>query len=157
MAQPALLGGVGLFNNGLDASCEAIVVDHEITGMLLHGLRGIEVNAETLGLQAVADVLNGGAFLTHPHTLRHLRDGERWSGRVTENDSFDEWIAAGRRTVADCANEQARALLAAHQVPALDPAAEEHLQAVLVEAQQQSGAAGSGPRRLSPDREETRR
>lgn len=76
--------------------------------------RGIEVNRQTLAVDAIREVGPGGNFLTHPDTLEYFRK-ERWFPRLTQREKWKRWEQDGAKTMADRANEIARKILAEHR------------------------------------------
>ncbi|MEE8204162.1 MAG: trimethylamine methyltransferase family protein, partial [Alphaproteobacteria bacterium] len=59
----------GWLEGGLTASFEKLIVDAEMLQMMTEFLRPIEVDDETLGLDAIAEVGPGGHFFGAAHTL----------------------------------------------------------------------------------------
>ena len=54
----------------LGVSLEAYVVDNDMLGNILRTLRGVEVNAENIGAEVIAEVCRGeGHYLGHRHTF----------------------------------------------------------------------------------------
>ncbi len=72
--------GLGTIANAAGVSAEKIVIDHDLIEMSERLQQGIRVDEQTLGFDAIAEVALGGDFLTHPHTLAHLRSGEHYGG-----------------------------------------------------------------------------
>ncbi|MGC9529548.1 MAG: trimethylamine methyltransferase family protein [Candidatus Bipolaricaulaceae bacterium] len=102
---------------------EQYVIDDEILGMVMRALRGVEVSDETLALGAIAEVGPGGHFLTHRHTLNHLRS-ELFTPRVSDRELRERWEAQGAQNTRARARQLARRLLSDHRPPGLPPAAE---------------------------------
>ncbi len=75
----ALAGGhflhqmFGFLDGALTISYAQFVIDNDIVGSCLRALRGIEVSPETMAVDVIAEVGPGGSYLSHKHTLRHLR------------------------------------------------------------------------------------
>jgi len=66
--------GLGGFNRSGCESLEQIVMDCELWRNVLRGWKGIKVDKETLGFEAIARVGPGGYFMKDMHTLRHFKD-----------------------------------------------------------------------------------
>ena len=130
---PAVLAGVNFITCGgtLDStmleSHLMLVLDDEICGMVLRMAGGIEVNDETLAMDAIRRVNFAGNYLAEPHTRRHFRQ-EHYIPRLLVREGYDTWNKDGRRTVLDQARDRMREILAAHQPRQLDPAVERGLQ-----------------------------
>ena len=71
----------GILSSYLAFSYEKFVIDDEICGMLRQYLRGIQVNAETLAYEVIANVGPSGHFLGEDHTLERCRT-EFWQSAV---------------------------------------------------------------------------
>jgi trimethylamine--corrinoid protein Co-methyltransferase len=112
---------VGYLDFGLTGSLEEIVLVDEFLSMNRRLLAGIEVNRDTLALDAIAEVGPGGHFMTNDHTYRHMRDVQ-WRPTILNRYGRDKWQAEGSQDVAERARRKAVHLLATHEVPALDPA-----------------------------------
>ena len=63
-----IMHGAGWLEGGLCASFEKMVVDADLLQMMAEYLRPFEVNADTLGLDAIRDVGPGGHFFGTTHT-----------------------------------------------------------------------------------------
>ncbi|MBI2303502.1 MAG: trimethylamine methyltransferase family protein [Chloroflexi bacterium] len=80
---------------------------------------GIEVNEDTLALEAIERVGPGGNFLTDRHTLKHMRP--TWFVPPLFNyDKWEVWQSKGAKDYLARAREKARELLREHQPAPLD-------------------------------------
>jgi trimethylamine--corrinoid protein Co-methyltransferase len=95
-----------------------VVVD-EFVGMNRKLLAGIEVNRETLAVDAIAEVGPGGHFMTQDHTYNHLR--EQFRPTVLNRYGRDKWEEQGCMDTREKARRKALKLLGEHQVPVLPP------------------------------------
>jgi trimethylamine--corrinoid protein Co-methyltransferase len=101
------------------------VIDNDIVGYVLASCRRPVVSAETLALEAGHDVAlepqyADFKFVSHEHTMRHLRD-EVWEPWAFDRDSFSAWDKAGRESVVERAAAKAREILASHRPEPLEP------------------------------------
>jgi len=95
---------------------EQYVIDDEIIGMACKVLKGIDVDPEHLALEVIDAVGPGGNFMTHPHTLKHMRT-EYFSGNgVTDRKSRTKWEQDGRLNARERARLIAKKILAAPEV-----------------------------------------
>ncbi len=117
---------------GLAASLEQIVVVDEFVGMNRRLLAGIEVDEETLALEALADVGPGGEFISHRHTRRFCREAQ-WRPTVISRASQGTWENDGRADLNERARRKALALLASHEVAELSQSVNEAMDALLLE------------------------
>ena len=95
------------------------VIDNDIVGYVLASCRRPVVSAETLALEAGNDVAletqyADFKFVSHEHTLRHLRD-EVWEPWSFDLGNFSAWDKAGRESVVERAAAKAREILATHR------------------------------------------
>jgi trimethylamine--corrinoid protein Co-methyltransferase len=102
-------------------AAEQFVVDNDILGMAMRVLRGIEVDDETLALDAIDEVGPGGHYLMAEHTIRHMRSEFYYPSAVVDRQGWDMWQEAGALGAQERAKEIARDILADHQPEPLDP------------------------------------
>jgi len=74
------LNGLGTIANAAGVSAEKIVIDHDLVEMADRLRRGVGVDETSLALEAILDVARAGDFMTHAHTLSHLRGGDHYYG-----------------------------------------------------------------------------
>ena len=91
------IGTVGHLENALTFSPVQLVLDNEIARSVRRILKPMEVNAETIGLDAVREAGPGGNFLDMDHTLQHYRE-EQFSSGIFE---AMPWAAAASKTSPD--------------------------------------------------------
>ncbi len=113
-----MLLGCGLLHGSRILSYEQMVMDCEIYSIVRKVMAGIEVNEETLALDAIRSVGPGGHFLTQPHTRAHMR--QLWRPSLFDRRPYDAWEAAGRDGARQWAGQRARQLLQSHQPVPLD-------------------------------------
>jgi trimethylamine--corrinoid protein Co-methyltransferase len=130
----AVLAGVNFITCGgtLDSSMvesdPLLLLDDELCGAALRVARGIEVNEETLALDAIRQVVHTGPgnYLAEKHTLRHFRQ-EHFIPRLMVREPYDAWVETGARSALDRARERVHEILAQRQPYQLDPAVEQAL------------------------------
>jgi trimethylamine---corrinoid protein Co-methyltransferase len=111
---------VGYLDFGLTCSLEAIVMVDEFIAANRRLVAGVQVDADTLALDAIAQVGPGGQFLGSKHTRRHMREVQ-WRPTILNRDGRENWLAGGGQDLAEKARRKAATLLAEHEVPALPP------------------------------------
>jgi trimethylamine--corrinoid protein Co-methyltransferase len=114
-----MLLGVGFLHGSRIWSYEQMLMDCEIYEIIRRTLAGIEVNDETLALEAIKAVGPGGNFLTQKHTRAHMR--EIFVPNYLDRRPYNIWEEKkdGPR---DWAREKACKILETHQPAPLDPA-----------------------------------
>lgn len=111
----------GMLEDMSTIAYEQFVIDNEILGMAMRAVRGIEVNPETLALDAIDRVGPGSHFLGDPHTFQHMRSEHYFPSSVFNRKGREEWESDGRMDARQEAIRIARELLRSHQPPPLDP------------------------------------
>lgn len=124
---------VGYLDFGRTGSLEMIVVCDEIIDQVRRLMRGIPVDDETLALDVIREAAAQGEFLTHPHTLKHVR-ATQWRPRLICRKGYEDWLAAGSTSLLQRARTRLATILETHQSAAVPDqqrlAIEERLAAV---------------------------
>jgi trimethylamine--corrinoid protein Co-methyltransferase len=114
----------GMMASLLGASFEAFVADDEMLSHVYRILRGVEVNEETLGFDAICTaVLGEGHFLGGAHTLAAMQR-DYYYPPLADRDEPRTWMDKGSPDLAMKAKQRARSILATHYPEYLSPAAE---------------------------------
>ena len=127
---------VGYLDFGLTGSLDMLVIMDEIIDQLRRMQQGIPVNDETLAVQVIQEGARQGEFLSHPHTLTHLRTTQ-WRPNLINRMGHDQWDQAGRKDLLTKAHERLKQILDGHQPQPIDAAATEGIQACLDRFKQQ--------------------
>jgi trimethylamine--corrinoid protein Co-methyltransferase len=104
--------GAGTLGAGAAWSPQQLVMDAEIFSWNAMIAAGIEVEDETIALDAIKEVGIGGNYLGQRHTRRHMKDV--WRPRLLDRSMWDVWIASGREGAYEKATALAEQLLAEH-------------------------------------------
>jgi len=121
-----IVHAAGWLEGGLTASFEKLIVDAEMLQMMSEYLKPIEVNAESIALDAITEAGAGGHFFGVEHTLSRYRTAF-YQPLLTEQRSFESWAEAGSIDTQVRANGIWKQLLKNYQQPALDPAIDDEL------------------------------
>jgi|GEM_PF-147696 len=118
---PALAGadqvvGIGGFDRSGCESVEQIVMDCELWRNVVRAWRGVKVNRETLGFDAIARVGPGGYFMKDIHTLRHFKS-EVLMPRIAMRESPH---GASEEPIRKAAREEVRRVLKEHRPAEID-------------------------------------
>ena len=125
-----LVHDVGYLESGKTGALEMIVMVDEILGYIRRITRGIEVNEETLAIDAIEEVGPGGHFLTHSHTLRNFRK-ELWQPDLSDRQTWSKWVEGGKKRMEDRTREKTQLILKTHTPAPLSSQAEEKIQEVI--------------------------
>jgi len=126
-------GTIGLLENYTVLSYEQLVIDYEMYTMMLKMIEGIEVNDETLALDAIYQVGWEGNFLANKHTLRHVE--ESWVPIVADASSYETWKSKGAKTVVERAKEKVKEILRTHKPAPLDEDIRNELNEIVAEGE----------------------
>ena len=109
-----------MFSNALTVSLEQVLIDAEIASMLRRVRRGIEVNEDTIAIDAIKRVGVKGEYLTDPHTLSHFKN-ELWDtrNRLFQRKKYDKWRTSGEIEVMDAAHKRIAEILSEEPQPIL--------------------------------------
>ncbi|MBU2602928.1 MAG: trimethylamine methyltransferase family protein [Actinobacteria bacterium] len=121
---------VGYLDFGLTGALEQIVIVDEFIAMNRRLLGGIEVNRDTLAVEAIAETGPGGHFMTSDHTYRYMRDVQ-WRPTILNRKGREKWEAEGSLDLAAKARRKARHILETHEVPALATAVAAKLESLV--------------------------
>jgi len=112
-------------------SMESLVVDDDMLGAVLRGVRGIEVNDETLSYEVIGDVIDGpGHFLAHEQTLSRMTRDYVYPD-LGNRDSIEDWEASGRPDIREAARQRVKQILSTHYPDYVGATNDEAIRAML--------------------------
>jgi len=129
------IGSIGLLENYNTLCYEQMLIDYEMYTMMLKLLGGIEVNDETLALDAIKRVGQEGHYLADKHTIAHFR--ETWQPLLSDARPYDAWLKAGGKSVVDTAKEEIQKILKTHMPPQLDKDVKQKLSKIVSKADEE--------------------
>ena len=142
----AVMGGVnivkhaaGWMEGGLQASFEKMVLDADLLQMVSAFLTPLEVNDDTLALDAMREVGPGGHFFGAAHTMERYSTAF-YSPMISDWRNYESWELAGSPTAYEKANRLYKKLLAEYEPPPMDPAVREELAAFVARRKEEGGA-----------------
>jgi trimethylamine--corrinoid protein Co-methyltransferase len=139
---PALAGanliyGLGMIESGMTFDFGQLVMDDEFAGMIKQCVRGIRVDDESLAIDVIDEVGPFGDFLSHDHTMAHMRETSQPA--LIDRRVRDEWQEAGATTLHQRALEKARRILDAHVPDPLPDGVAAELKAIVRDAEHELG------------------
>jgi trimethylamine--corrinoid protein Co-methyltransferase len=139
---PALAGanliyGLGMIESGMTFDFGQLVMDDEFAGMIKLCVGGIPVSDETLAIDVIGEVGPFGDFLSHDHTMAHMRAQSQPA--LIDRRVREEWMAAGSTTLHDRALKKARQILDTHVPDALPDGVADELAAIIRDAERELG------------------
>ncbi len=124
----------GMLDFVLSESAEQIVIDNEILGMVMHGLKQIEVSETSVALDALMQVGPRGQFLSSKHTKANVRR-ELFMPSLSDRLSRESWNTAGAQDIVGRANCRVEEIIRTHAVPPLASDVRESLSEITRKAQ----------------------
>jgi len=139
---PALAGanliyGLGMIESGMTFDFGQLVMDDEFAGMIKQSVRGIRVDDEELAVDVIGQVGPFGDFLSHEHTMAHMR--RQSQPKLIDRRVREEWKAAGSTTLQERALVRARTILETHVPDPLPEGVAEQFQAIIRGAETELG------------------
>jgi trimethylamine--corrinoid protein Co-methyltransferase len=110
---------VSLDNHSL-FSAEDLVLQNEISGIVMRAGRAFNVDDETLAYDLIKKVGIGGNFLAEKHTRMHIKT-DFWYPLLSDRESYETWASKGSKDFKTKAMERAKKLITEHKPPQLDP------------------------------------
>lgn len=123
-----IVHAAGWLEGGLTASFEKLIIDAEMLQMMSEYLRPIEVNPDTIALDAIREAGPGGHFFGVAHTMSRFEDAF-YQPFLSDSRNFENWKDGGSPDTQQRANKTWKQLLNEYQQPPLDPAIDEELTA----------------------------
>ena len=108
-----------LEHNGLTGSLEMIVIMDEVIDEIRRIQKGIEINEDHLAVEVIGQGGRQGQFLTHPHTLKHLRSTQ-WRPNLLCRRGYERWSVEGKTSLMDRAHDRLNRILDTHTAKPMD-------------------------------------
>ena len=106
----------GMTASLLGASFEAMLIDDEMLSQVYRTIRGIEVNEETLGFDAIKEAIYGeGHFLGSQHTMDSMQRDYFWPSQLTDRQQPSAWEEQGSTDMWQRANSKVKDILSTHK------------------------------------------
>ncbi len=93
-------------------SYEQILLDHEITAMIIRIYQGFRVDEEELAVDLIEKVGIGGSYLAQRHTLDRMRS--ILVPMLWDTSPYDSWVAKGKKDPMEAAREKTAWILENH-------------------------------------------
>ncbi|MEA3232582.1 MAG: trimethylamine methyltransferase family protein, partial [Thermodesulfobacteriota bacterium] len=121
---------VGYLDFGLTGSLDMIVIVNEMVDQIRRMHKGIPINNDTLALDVIPEGAQQGQFLTHPHTLKHLRK-VYWTPELFCRQSYDKWMEQGQTTLLDRARTKLHDILKNHEPLPIAPEKQQAIEKIV--------------------------
>ncbi len=104
----------GMHGSLMGACFESMVIDNDMLGAINRTVRGVEVNEQTLGLEAIREVTAGVQhYLGTSHTMS-LMENHYLYPTVGDRSSPKEWAERGKPTLIEAAEKKLQGIMASH-------------------------------------------
>ena len=137
-----VLHGTGWLEGGLCASFEKMIIDAEMLQMMAAFLEPIEVNDDTIAIDAMAEAGPGGHFFGTAHTLERYETAF-YQPMVSDWRNFETWEEAGSLTATQRANGIWKQMLADYEPPPIDPGVDEALKDFIARRKAEGGVGAA--------------
>jgi trimethylamine--corrinoid protein Co-methyltransferase len=127
-----LISGPGMLDFESCQCLEKLVVDHEICGMAMRLVRGIQPREEKLAADLFGAIEEGDHFLTSETTLKWFREEISFPNEVIDRDNYEARGLKGEITAGERAHRRVQEILANHQPKALDENLRRELERIIV-------------------------
>lgn len=136
----ALTGGdlchdVGYTESAMTGSVFQLTAMDEAIGYSRRITRGIEVNEDTLAVDAIHRVGPNGHYLKDEHTRRYYKS-EYWLPNLCDRQSYETWELMGKKSFKDRTIARVQDILATHEPVPLSDKTEEVIEQVLADAEE---------------------
>ncbi len=129
LSRANIIHDVGFLEYGNTSSLEMVTMANELIAMSRFFTAGIPVNEDTLALETIERVANGGPgsiFLTDDHTFEHFMQAQ-FLPKLLDRSRYDSWEGAGATDLYKRCNIEVKRILSEHQV---EPKSGEVLQGI---------------------------
>ena len=133
LAGANLIYGPGMLESGITFDFAQLVLDNEFAKMIKHTVKGLGVSKETLAADVIKEVGPAKDFLTHNHTLTHMRSQSQ--PELIDRKGIEDWRAAGGTDIYARAAEKAKTILANHKPEPLTDAVAKKIRSIITETE----------------------
>ena len=132
LAGANIIYGAGSLESALTFDYASLIMDVEQCRRILRIVAGININDETLALDVIDSVGSSGHYMTHEHTLKHMR--RLSASELFDRGSRERWNEEmGSKDLTERAYEKARDIIKNHKPMPLVDGASETMSAIIEE------------------------
>ncbi len=141
MTRVLLRGNAG-FGVGGGSSLQAVVANDEYVGLLKEMMKGVVVDDDHLGIDAIREVGPGaGTFLGSMHTYRHMKDF--WQPTIMPRQRYEEWEASGKKTLDDHVEEKMWDIINTHEPKPIPDSARQTIDDIIAIARERAAISSA--------------
>ena len=123
---------VGYLDFGLSISLELLVISDDIIARVKEVMAGVEVNEATLSVDEIKQAGYNGNYLRAASTRKAAKEG--WRSDLGDYTTYENWCAAGSKTMEERAHEKVKKIIAEYRPKELDPSIVEKITAIVKKA-----------------------
>jgi trimethylamine--corrinoid protein Co-methyltransferase len=127
-----VLHAAGWMEGGLCTGFEKLVMDADRLGGYQKLLGGLDIGTEALACDAYQEVAPGGHFLGSAHTMRNYQSAF-YEPALSDSENVESWEEGGEQDMRARAYQRWTGLLDSYELPQIDPATDEALQAYVAQ------------------------
>ena len=127
-----VLHAAGWMEGGLCTGFEKLVMDADRLGGYQKLLGGLDIGTEALACDAYEEVAPGGHFLGSAHTMRNYQTAF-YEPALSDSENVESWEEGGEQDMRTRAYERWTGLLDSYEMPQIDLATDEALQAYIAQ------------------------
>lgn len=139
LAGANLIYGPGMLESGITFDFAQLVLDNEFARMIKHTIKGFRVDKEALAVDVIKEIGPAKDFLTHRHTLRHMRTQSQ--PELIDRKGIEDWKAAGGTDIYQKAAEKAKNILESHKPEPLPNDVSTNIRAIIAETEDELGVS----------------
>ena len=139
LAGANLIYGPGMLESGITFDIAQLVLDNEFAKMIKHTVRSFGVNKEALAVDVIKEIGPKKNFLTHIHTLRHMRSQSQ--PELIDRKGIEDWKAAGGTDIYQRAAEKVKSILENHKPEPLMEDVSTKIRSIIKETENELGVS----------------
>ena len=116
----------GQMGSYLSMGFEKWIIDEEVCAMVRSLFTPMDITVETVDLETIRLVGQGGEYLTHPKTFGQFKD--LFQPGLFNRKPHEKWLAAGGETIIDTAGKTLEQRLESYQAPPIDAGVQNAIQ-----------------------------
>lgn len=95
-----LISGFGSMASVMLGSLTQLAIDNEIFAMIKQVAKGVDINSDTLAIEVMGKVLNGGSYISAKHTIKNLRGKTMFTPELGFTNGYGSWCKTGSKDIA---------------------------------------------------------
>ena len=115
LSWPDIVVGPGMLDGSMVSSLEKIVIDVETFRLARHAHRGVNTSEDNWLTDVISEIGPGGNYLCEPSTVSSVRSDDWYISDFGSHESYDSWIANGKKDVLEEARDKVNRILESHE------------------------------------------